>query len=47
MIEETALYQGFDIGRVSKDVWMMVAIGVVQRVAAYFLLVGLNRDKQK
>lgn len=38
---------GYTLDRVMVDFFMMVVIGSVFRVVAYFAMISLNRDKQK
>eukprot|EP00455_Lapot_gusevi_P045018 TRINITY_DN5716_c0_g1_i14.p1 TRINITY_DN5716_c0_g1~~TRINITY_DN5716_c0_g1_i14.p1 ORF type:complete len:849 (+),score=122.53 TRINITY_DN5716_c0_g1_i14:76-2622(+) len=38
---------GYTLGRYAFDIGMMFIIGVIYRIVAYLLLVGLNRDKQR
>lgn len=47
MIDASASFRGYILNQVGFDLYMIVIIGIVQRILAYFLLIGLNRDKQK
>ncbi|TPX72646.1 hypothetical protein SpCBS45565_g00404 [Spizellomyces sp. 'palustris'] len=46
-IQSPADMQGYTIGQVGLDLGMIIVIGVVQRLIAFGLMVGLNRDKQR
>lgn len=43
----SAANYGYTLNQVNKDFLMCLIIGIVQRIIAYFLMIGLNRSKQK
>lgn len=48
MVEEvSAPLFGYTLDRFAVDITLMLLIGVVHRVLAFLLLIGLNRDKQR
>ncbi|KAJ3347192.1 hypothetical protein HDU83_002312 [Entophlyctis luteolus] len=46
-IDTLAASWGYTLDRVSFDLLMCAALGTIMRVLGFFLLIGLNRDKQR